>query len=473
MAVSGQTFYMDDDNKEDFITLCGQLAGLINSASSDFEDILASGMINRWAKNKGFRYPAWNFASDAARDAARKEANQGLLLPTQKQAGVASSSTIYPYMNYAAYLAAQGTSQGYTYLRPRGVTSVYNEPNRLRDMDGYNHVAPQPFTTGVIAIYADGTQGNLGTTTSQELKEINRFLVKALRFYVQTNSNADFSIADLLYGANGTQFYLSAEIYKDTGRGNGYLFYERRPDSVYKSTKNIAQIPQQAGFDAIDIDLDAADDDKQMYGVVGFNKFTTASSTTPANEGVGFIAPWESTEKITSVYGFQQRYFGVLNGSAYQGYYVPVGGSSFTAFDVPSTTTKNTSSGTVALSIKLRRMNVDYYIVGSAQHSAPASAVKYMFQMIYAGPTSRVVIGEVVLDTITQKPGNGMAVIDATGDAEQVVYLRFDNLLASVGDNLQFAILQISADGGVTWDYVQNYNGQNWSSVGMYIKRTV
>lgn len=476
MAVNGNTFYMDDNNKEDFVTLCEQLAGLIRSASSDFEDIVASSQINKWTKYKPFRYNSQNFdydpnnpsAAEKAKDAARKQANQGLLLPTQKQAGVASSSVLYPYMNYAAYQAAQGTSQGYTYLRPQGGAS---SPNRLRDFDGYNHAAPQPFATGVVAILADGTQKNLGTTTSQEFKTINRFQVKSLRFYVQTHMNADMSISDLLYGANGTQFYFSTELYKDTGRGNGYLFHERRPDKVYKSTKNITEISQKSGFDSIDVELDSADDNKQMYGVIGINKFTQASDTIPANEGLGFIAPWESTDKLNSVYGFKQEYVGILDGAAYQGYYIPVGGSAYTAFNIPSTTTKNTSGNSVGLSIKLKRMNADYYVVGTAQHSAPSSALKFMFKMIYTGQTSKEVIGTVASSTILQQPGNGMAVIDATGAVEQVVYLRFDNLLAAVGNDLQFAVLQVSRDGGKTWSYVQNYDGHNWSSVGMYIKR--
>ena len=45
MAVSGQVFTMEDSNTETFTALCGQLAGLIRSASTDFEDIVASSQI--------------------------------------------------------------------------------------------------------------------------------------------------------------------------------------------------------------------------------------------------------------------------------------------------------------------------------------------------------------------------------------------------------------------------------------------
>lgn len=143
MAVSGQTFYMDDDNREDFITLCGQLAGLIHSTSSDFEDIVASGMINRWAKNKPFRYAQPFFPSDAARAAARESVNQGIDF---------SSALISESFDAAAvqtrYEESTDEENGWEYLRPRG--GAYNEPNRIRDFDGYIHNA-MPFIAGFTA----------------------------------------------------------------------------------------------------------------------------------------------------------------------------------------------------------------------------------------------------------------------------------------------------------------------------------
>ena len=138
MAVSGNTFTMADNNTETFTALCSQLAGLIRSASADFENIVASSLINPWAKYKPFRYNAWNFASDSARDAARKSVNQGfdftnaLISSNVNVSGIASK--------YAG-----DEFNGWVYQHPRGAS--YNEPNRIRDFDGYNHAA-LPFIGG-------------------------------------------------------------------------------------------------------------------------------------------------------------------------------------------------------------------------------------------------------------------------------------------------------------------------------------
>lgn len=139
MAVSGNVFYIDDYNKEDFATLCKQLAGLIRSASTDFENIVASGLINPWAKNKPFRYNDKNFGYDfnnpapaeAARAAARKSVNQGFDLTNAKISTNGSVSGIASKYN--------GGDNGWVYLKPRGAS--YNEPNRMRDFDGYDHGA--------------------------------------------------------------------------------------------------------------------------------------------------------------------------------------------------------------------------------------------------------------------------------------------------------------------------------------------
>ena len=140
MAVNGNTFTMADNNTETFTALCGQLAGLIRSASTDFEDIVASSLINPWAKYKPFRYNAWNFASDSARDAARKSVNQGFDITGAK----ICENGLIPYSSMDSYFTPD-MMNGWVYLHPRGGT--YNEPNRMRDFDGYNHGA-LPFIGG-------------------------------------------------------------------------------------------------------------------------------------------------------------------------------------------------------------------------------------------------------------------------------------------------------------------------------------
>ena len=466
MAVSGNVFTMADSNTETFTALCGQLAGLIRSASSDFEDIVASSQINKWAKYKPFRYNAWNFASDSARDAARKEANQGLLLPTPKNAGISSQHAYaYRYLGSLAYSIINGAIQSYPFLHPRGVNSNYNEPNRIRDFDGYDHSAIQPFTTGATLIYADGRQKQY-----QDGMELNRFEVKSVRLWVQMgNGNVQISLSDLLYGNNGTQFYLTGEQYKKV-TGIDTEYFSRVPDVVKHSTKNITQIPMVNGFDSVDFELSASDDNTKWYGVVGINKFTQASDTTPANEGVGFVAPWTSTSK-PFLFTFNQNYHGVLEGALYQGYYRAGTSASWTAFNIPSTTQKNTASDSVGLSIKLKRMNANYYIVNqNGVTGVPSGSITYMFKMILAAQTTREIIGKVATSTLADT-GNGHIAITTGGGAEQVAYLRFDGILA-VGDYLQNGILMVSNDNGKTWTYVESPSTGGWSSVAMYVKRT-
>ena len=133
MAVNGNIFTMGTPNTETFTALCQQLAGLIHSASSDFEDIVASSMINPWAKHKPFRNSNPNFASETARAAARKEVNQGFDLTNAKIGANGSVSDIASKYD--------GNMNGWVYLHPRGASVNPVEYNRIRDFDGYDHGA--------------------------------------------------------------------------------------------------------------------------------------------------------------------------------------------------------------------------------------------------------------------------------------------------------------------------------------------
>lgn len=124
---------MGTPNTETFTALCQQLAGLIHSASSDFEDIVASGAINPWAKHKPFRNSNPNFASETARAAARKEVNQGFDLTNAKIGSNGSVSDIASKYD--------GNMNGWVYLHPRGASVNPVEYNRIRDFDGYDHGA--------------------------------------------------------------------------------------------------------------------------------------------------------------------------------------------------------------------------------------------------------------------------------------------------------------------------------------------
>ena len=139
MAVNGYIFTMADTNTDTFTKLCNDLQGLLKTANNDFEDMVASPLINRWAKCKPFRYAAWNFASDAARAAARKEVNQGFDIESARIGTTSDLSGIVAKYNTI------DEANGWEYLHPIGGSS---SPNRMRDFDGYNHKA-EPFIGGM------------------------------------------------------------------------------------------------------------------------------------------------------------------------------------------------------------------------------------------------------------------------------------------------------------------------------------
>jgi hypothetical protein len=101
--------------------------------------------INPWARNKPFRYAAWNFASDAERAAARGKKASGVN-DTSANNGFGPTPTIHVESNDI-------THGVYDYRRPRGGES---EPNRLRDFDGYWHNATTPMQITWGKLLLDG-----------------------------------------------------------------------------------------------------------------------------------------------------------------------------------------------------------------------------------------------------------------------------------------------------------------------------
>lgn len=115
MAVSGNVFTMEDSNTETFTALCRQLAGLIRSASSDFEDIVASSLINPWAK-----YKPENIDKPLNITLADRIAN-GYGLAIDMEAGYDTTAELnIRKINSIDYIHAQ-------------------HHNRMRDFDGYDH----------------------------------------------------------------------------------------------------------------------------------------------------------------------------------------------------------------------------------------------------------------------------------------------------------------------------------------------
>lgn len=454
MAINGQVFTMEDSNTETFTALCGQLAGLIRSASSDFENIVASGNIKKWAKYKPFRFPAWNFASDAERDAARKSVNQGLMLPTQKNVGVNSQTPQYKWLNYLAYIVSNGNIESYPYLHPRGVTTNYNEPNRMRDFDGYKHNAGQPFKTSVVLIKADGTQEPVAGGVSGEIIDLNRFAVKTIRFILVTQPDADMSVADLA-GTNAVQFYFSAELYEKVNNAQTNVWYNlQSPTTLLKATSNITAIPQNNGSVALDYTLKEENDNWEIVGVCGINQYET-NSNVPMSLGNGFVAPWTAGQPYPFLFPFRQTFHAEMLGRVSAGYYYDGGWKSFVPTSAANTPNKTTTSDSIGIAITVPRMAADLYFVGTRNYSLPSGAFAYSIRATIIGPTSKVVQCTIVASDMTSEIANGLGEIDMTGAAEQTVYLKFNGALSNFrGIKISSINLELGRrndDGTISW----------------------
>lgn len=175
MAVNGNIFTMEDSNTETFTALCGQLAGLIRSASSDFENLCASSLIKPCAKYKPEDY---NVLANLT-EAQRKENHYGF----GKEAKVIAKSTTSVPKNT------------YTYIHPKGGES---SPNRMRDWDGYYHGAILPINFIFPSkLYVDWVNGI-------ELR-VN-----------QVDTTKNVTLANVMNA--GDDMYLALFVYRDSSR---------------------------------------------------------------------------------------------------------------------------------------------------------------------------------------------------------------------------------------------------------------
>ena len=138
ISTDGTIFTMAEINTETTSALFSQLAGLLSVGKREddkyhLSDLCQSKNINPLARHKPFRYPAWNFASAEERAQIRGSRATGVN-STSPNNGFGPTPQIY--------VANSDIVHGvYEYKRPRGGEE---EPNRLRDFDGYNHNAGSP-----------------------------------------------------------------------------------------------------------------------------------------------------------------------------------------------------------------------------------------------------------------------------------------------------------------------------------------
>lgn len=438
----------------------------VTARGRDIGLLCSSPKINKWSPVKPFRDSALYFSSKDERDAARRMANQGLLLPTAANAGIGTSQAAYrrTYLGYLTYLASTTRqTPNYTYQQPRGKS--YNEPFRLLDFDGYMHRAKQPFQTIII-----------GMEKSDLRNEINRFTQSTLVCRIIKNADS-IAMFDLI---NDTlpYYYFTAEVYIDTNVSASSAFYARTPDYTYVANYPVSELVNDNDYQDIVIPLDASLDNKYIDIVIGINKFypdvnnsKDNGNKVPATESKGFIEPWE--EGKYPYYMFVQRYYGVLDLQQENGYYIKPAASVFSSFDLNTLDNiyKTTASDKVGISLKLKKASDNYYVVGSKNHYLPDNYIKYKFRLVRQTSNGNfAVVG--ILSNSTMTSDAASAIIYSTGADYQTVYLRFDNFLPNSGDEVGFAILEVSNDDGTSWTPLGEVNqGNSGSSVHLYLKR--
>lgn len=438
----------------------------VTARGRDIGLLCSSPKINKWSPAKPFRNASWKFGSKTERDDARRMANQGLLLPTAANAGIGTSQAAYrrTYLGYLTYLASTTRqTPNYTYQQPRGKS--YNEPFRLLDFDGYMHRAKQPFQTIIIGMEKGAAKG-----------EINRFVQNTIVCRIIKNADS-IAMSDLI-SDTPSYYYFTAEVYIDTNVSVSSAFYARKPDYTYVADHPVSNLVNANDYQDIVIPLDSSLDNKHIDIVIGINKFYPNDNNSkdngekvPATESKGFIEPWE--EGKYPYYMFVQRYYGVLDLQQGNGYYIKSGASVFSSFDLNTLDYiyKTTASDKVGISLKLKKASENYYVVGTKNHYLPDNYLKYKFRLVRQTSSGNAsVVGIVSNSAMTSDVAS--ATIYSTGADYQTVYLRFDNFLPNSGDEVAFAILEVSNDDGASWTPLGEVNqGNSGSSVHLYLKR--
>lgn len=419
--------------------------------------MIKNAKINKWNLDKPFVSSSPNFASDSAKATARKNVYQSLNIPTPQNAGIASTPEWGKmYLGKLAYqaLIASSATPNWDYVRPRGVTANYTEYFRALDFDGYEHFAEQPFDTKASLVNHSALTP---VAANGDIVTFNRFLTQSIRFFFQmTNGNVKMSLADLFPAEDVKGYHFVVEEYNDVTFGSNAQneFFNREPDKVHRAEDNLSAIDTNNGYQALQVDIDNTYDGKTCRFVVGANYYSAPTSEYPTNQGKGFIAPREAGYN-PFIFSFKVEHYGVLAYKQLQGYYLKAGQTSFTAFDLKNNsdlTFKQNSSDVVGISISLKQHAERYYVVGSNPASGvPANATKFMFKLENQ-TAQRSVITKFSDETMTSIDAYDWKAIEA-GDGWQTIYLRFNGFIKK-GERVQFGVLYVSVDNGVTWTTV-------------------
>ena len=467
MAVTGNRFTMEATNAETLGSLLGQLGTLLSvPRRSDgkyyLSDMCQSANINRWAKYKPFRYAAWNFASKDARDTARKGTpnttgiSQGLKIPiVQHMISLASNNDRWTYLVSAAGSKMMNASNpdypDYQYLRVQGGES---EPNRLRDLDGYDHNSP------MMPIWKAGVQYLQAGATHT----LNRFSTPVLRFYIMANpkGGGHLTLEDIIQSTNNMRFVV--EECDDTASKPYYTW--TKPSKLYVSDGLAKDVDYTGQF--IDVELDPANDGKKITFVWGINQINPSTKLPYEANGIGMFAPsaggwhWVEFNQVME-FSLLIKPLRFATGAA-----TPV------FINLPNSTYTKTVSSDIIVEMQVQKGN-GYYITGANfTGSLPTGAINYKFKFMNtsSGATFNSNVVGIVSNAAGQTVSPQYVFIDRKSSLDpnvveyQTIYLRFNNVMPSAG-NYTTGRLMASPDGGASWGEITSGN----AGLSLYITK--
>lgn len=427
-------------------------------------DICQAPTINKWAKNKPFRYAAWNFASKDARDTARKGTpnttgiSHGLKIPiVRNMISLAGNNDRWTYLVSAAGSKMMNASNpefpDYQYLRVQGGES---EPNRIRDFDGYDNNSP------MMPIWRAGVQHFQAGATHT----LNRFSTPMLRFYIMANPKGGnhLTLEDIIQSTNNMRFVVEE---CDNTASQPYYTWTR-PSKIHVSNGLAKDVEQTGQF--IDVELDPANDGKRITFVWGINEINPNTMQPYEANGVGMFAPseggWHWVE-FNQVMEFRLR----INPLRFA-----TGAATPTFVSLPNSysTPVKTISSDIIVEMQVQKGS-GYYITGANYNGTlPSGATNYRFKFMTtsSNPSFTDNVVAIVSNAAGQTLSPQYVYIDRKQSLDpdvveyQTIYLRFNNVMSTAG-TYTTGRLMASPDGGASWGEITSGN----AGLSLYITK--
>lgn len=411
------------------------------------------GGINKWAKCKPFRFGQPNFASSKEKEDARKGSpnssgeSQGLLLPiVNKLVSMGDNPDRWTYLVAAAgsFMMNSGEAKrDYLYLRPRGIEK--GEYFRLRDFDGYSHLNPQ------VKLWQCGMQG----ATAGQTIEINRFENPRLRFYMMSNIENERTLAltDIIQSSDRMRFVV--EECDDTQNKPYYQW--NKPSAIHVASEPAADADYAGQF--IDVELDAANDNKQITFIMGINEINPDTMQPYEASGIGMFAPSENGAHYIYINQKNEINIKIAPLRFATGAATP----SFIALPNYDASAAKTTSSDIIVEMKVQKTSGYYITSANFNGSLPANARNFKFR--FRNSSSQTSFNDNVVAIVSNELGQTAQsiFIDRKESPEpnvveyETIYLRFNNVMSASGVYTS-GRLEASGDGGATWGTITSGN---------------